>query len=124
MSIKTIAIAAVVIALAGAGWLFRDAPAVREAADGVAGFGKSILPDNKYTVVRADNDKSAGRSDKGGGAGPLRKCIADTRTIYTDEKCPPGSREAPISEGNVTVVPSSKPVEKPKSEEKAKGDAK
>ena len=32
----------------------------------------------------------------------------------------PGSREAPISEGNVTVVPSSRPVQKPKGEEKAK----
>ena len=120
MSIKTIAIVAAVILLVGAGWFFRDAPAMRETADSVAGFGKSILPDNKYTVVRAENEKNAGRSEKAGGAGALRKCIQDARTIYTDEKCPPGSREAPIAEGNVTVVPSSRPVEKPKGEEKSK----
>lgn len=120
MSIKTIAILAAVIALAGAGWLFRDAPVVRETADGMTRFGKSILPDSKYTVVHAENEKNAGRGDKAGGAGPLRKCIQDARIIYTDEKCPPGSREAPIAEGNVTVVPSSRPVDKAKSEEKAK----
>lgn len=120
MSIKTIAIVAAVILLVGAGWFFRDAPAMRETANSVTGFGKSILPDNKYTVVHAENEKNAGRGEKAGGGGALRKCIQDTRTIYTDEKCPPGSREAPISEGNVTVVPSSRPVEKPKGEEKAK----
>ena len=97
MSIKTIAIVAAVILLVGAGWFFRDAPAMRETADSVAGFGKSILPDNKYTVVHAENEKNAGRSEKGSGAGALRKCIQDARTIYTDEKCPPGSREAPTT---------------------------
>ncbi len=122
MSIKTIAIiTAVVIVLGGAGWFFRDAAVVRESADSVAGFGKSILPDNSYTVVRADSEKAAGRGDKGGGANPLRKCVADARTVYTDEKCPAGMREAPISEGNVTVVPAPRVVEKAKkSEEKTK----
>ena len=123
MSIRTIAVIAAitVVALAGAGWIFRDSPAVRESADSAAGFGRSILPDNSYTVVTAQNEKAAGKIDKSGGTNPLRKCVSDSRTVYTDEKCPAGMREAPISEGNVTVVPAPRIVEKAKtSEEKAK----
>ena len=121
MSIKTIAIISVVVVLAGAGWFFRGAPAVREGADNVTVFAKSILPDNSYTVARAENEKAGGKIDKAGGVNPLRKCVSEGRTVYTDEKCPAGTREAPISEGNITVVPATRAVEKAKkSEEKAK----
>lgn len=121
MSIKIIIATVAVSVLAAAGWFFRDAPAVRETADSVTGFGESILPDNKFTVVRADNEKNAGKSDKTGAANPLRKCVSDGRTIYTDEKCPSGTREAPIAEGNITVVPAPRTIDKAKkSEEKAK----
>lgn len=121
ISVKKIVVIVAVIAVAAAGWFFRDAEPVREVVESAAGFGKSILPDNSYTVVRAENDKAAGKVDKAkGGPHALRKCVSDTRTIYTDEKCPAGSREAPISEGNVMVVPSQRPVEKSKGEEKSK----
>lgn len=117
MSIKTIVVIAGVVALVAAGgWYFRDAEPMRDAADSVAGFAKSILPDNSYTVAKSDAEKSAGKTSQ-----PLRKCVSESRTIYTDEKCPAGSREAQISEGNVTVVPGQRAVDKAKkSEEKAK----
>jgi hypothetical protein len=125
VSIKTIAIiAGVLVVVSAAGWFFRDAPAVRETAETVSAFAQNIVPDNSYTVAKAENDKAAGRIDKAGAAGPLRKCVSDGRTIYTDEKCPSGSREAPISEGNVTVMPSTRPAAKPKAEEKTKSEEK
>jgi hypothetical protein len=122
---KTIAIiAGSVLVLGAAGWYFRDSPAVREAAQSVSTFTESIVPDNSYTVAKAENDKAAGRIDKAGAAGPLRKCVSDGRTTYTDEKCPSGTREAPISEGNVTVMPGTRPAAKPKAEEKTKSEEK
>ncbi len=116
MSIKTIALIAGAVILAAAGWYFRDSGPVREAGDSVAGFATSILPDNSYTVAKND----AVKSSEPGAPHSLRKCVSDTRTVYTDEKCPAGSREAPISEGNVTVVPGPRPSAPAKGEEKAK----
>ena len=114
MSIKTIAlVAAAVVLVAAAGWYFRDTASVRDAGDSVTGFTKSILPDNSYTVAKND-----GKAAEPGAPHSLRKCVSDTRTIYTDEKCPAGSREAPISEGNVTVVPGQRPAAAAKSESK------
>lgn len=116
MSTKTILALGAILALVAGGWFLRDTEPMREAGDSVAGFTKSILPDNSYTVAKSDAEKSAGKEV----SNPLRKCVSDTRTIYTDEKCPAGSREAPISEGNVTVVPGQRAAAKPKGEEKAK----
>jgi hypothetical protein len=120
VSIKTISAIAAGLAVLAAIWFFRDEPAVRESADSVTVFAKSILPDNSYTVAKAEKEKAAGKIDKAGGANPLRKCVADSRTVYTDEKCPAGTREAPISEGNITVMPSTRPAGKPKGDEKEK----
>jgi hypothetical protein len=36
-----------------------------------------------------------------------RKCLLDGRTLYTDEKCPPGSREQALDGGAVTSLPRS-----------------
>jgi hypothetical protein len=120
MSTRVIAAVAAVFVLALAAWLFRDSDTVRSAAGGVAEFAKSIVPDNSYSTTKPNADKSAGKADGAKGAHSLRKCVSETRTVYTDEACPPGSREAPISEGNVTVVPGQRSAEKPKGDEKAK----
>jgi hypothetical protein len=122
---KTISIiAGLLVMLCAAGWFFGDAPAVRETAQSIATFAQSIVPDNSYTVAASDVEKAAGRIERSKSDNPLRKCVSDGRTVYTDEKCPSGSREAPIREGNVTVIPSQRPPAKSKSEEKAKGEEK
>jgi hypothetical protein len=121
VSTKTIIAIVVIIALAGAGWWYRDSATLQGAAISAQSLVKDALPDNSYSVVKVADDKSAGKVDRAKGAQPLKKCVSEGRTVYTDEKCPTGTREAPISEGNVTVVPGQRPAEKPKkSEEKAK----
>ena len=109
-----------VIALAAAGWFFRDSATLRGAASSTQAFVKDVLPDNSYTVAKTSAEKSAGKGDPAKAPHSLRKCVSDGRIVYTDEKCPAGTREAPISEGNVTVVPGQRPVAKPKGDEKAK----
>jgi hypothetical protein len=99
-----------------AGWWYRDSAPMRSVQAAV----KDALPDNSYTTTKKNGDKAAVKSEKPKEAHSLRKCVSDNGTIYTDEKCPGGSREAPISEGNVTVVPGQRPAAKAKSEEKAK----
>ena len=120
MSIKTIIVIVAVAVLAGAGWFFRDSPTLRDAASSTQAFVKDVLPDNSYTVAKAKAEKSARKDDPAKAPHSLRKCVSESRTVYTDEKCPPGTREAPISEGNVTVMPGQPTREKPKGDEKAK----
>jgi len=120
VSIKTILIVAV-IALIAAGWYFRDSKTLVSAATSAQAFVKDVLPDDGKAAAKADAEKkSAGKGADAKGPHSLRKCVSEGRTVYTDEKCPAGTREAPISEGNVTVMPSQRAGGKPKGEEKAK----
>ena len=57
-------------------------------------LGKSLSADKRGAAAK--------------GAGNLRKCVAGEKITYTDEACPPGSREQPISSGNVTVMPATR----------------
>ena len=120
MPTKTIIVILAVAALAAAGWYFRDTALLRGAASSVEGYVKNTLVDNSATVVKGKGAKSAGQDDPAKKSHALRKCVTESKTVYTDEACPPGSREAPISEGNVTVVPGQRAATKPKGEEKAK----
>jgi hypothetical protein len=120
VSIKTLCVIAAAIALAASGWFFRDSAMLRGAASSTQAFVKDLLPDNSYTVGKAKAEKSAGKGDPAKAPHSLRKCVSEARTVYTDEKCPPGTREAPISEGNVTVLSGQRAGEKPKGDEKAK----
>jgi hypothetical protein len=120
VSSKSIILIVAMIAAVGAGWFFRDSEAVRGAASSTQAFVKDALPDNSYTVAKTDAEKSAGKADRPKSSHSLRKCVSEARTVYTDEKCPTGTREAPISEGNVTVMPGQRAGEKPKGDEKAK----
>ena len=120
MSIKIIIVIVAVAALASAGWLFRDSETLRGAASSAQTFVKDALPDNSYTVAKTNAEKSAGKGDPAKAPHALRKCVSESRTVYTDEKCPAGTRDAPISEGNVTVMPGQRAGEKPKGDEKAK----
>ena len=112
MSIKTVIVIAIVAALAAAGWFFRDVGPLRGAASSVEAFVKGALPDNNATVVKDKGAKRGEKTDPSKSIRVLRKCVSEARTVYTDEACPPGSREAPISEGNVTVIPSERPAGK------------
>jgi hypothetical protein len=120
VSIKTISAAVAVVAVLGAGWFYRDTETMHTAATTTKTIVKDVLPDNNYTVARTDAEKSGAKADKPKESHALRKCVSDGRTVYTDEKCPTGTRQAPISEGNVTVMPSQRTGGKAKAEDKAK----
>jgi hypothetical protein len=120
VSIKTICIVVAAAALLGAGWFYRDTPTLQSAASTTKAIVKDALPDNNYTVAKTDAEKSGAKADKPKDSHVLKKCVSDGRTVYTDEKCPAGSRQAPISEGHVTVMPSQRTGPKTKAEERAK----
>ena len=105
MSMKAL-IFLLVAALAAAGWYFRDTAMVGGIVRDVEKMLDSVRP---ASGVRADkNGKAieAGKTDSSKkAAGGLRKCVAGEKITYTDEACPPGSRESAISGGNVTVLP-------------------
>ena len=44
-----------------------------------------------------------------GEPGKLKKCLRGNTVTYTDQNCPPGTKAAAVTGGNVTVVPSEKP---------------
>jgi hypothetical protein len=121
VSIKTIIAVIAVAGLVAAGWHFRDSQMLAGAASSAQSFVKDAMPDNGKKAAKAEADKkAAANADRTKGANPLRKCVAEGRIVYTDEKCPGGTREAPISEGNVTVMPSPPVAAKGKGDEKAK----
>ena len=106
MSTKTIVAVLVVAAVAGAGWYFRDSPELGAMLGGLKKEMDAIHIDNGERVGK--DGKSLSADKKGAAAkaaGNLRKCVAGEKVTYTDEACPPGSREQPISSGNVTVMP-------------------
>ena len=39
------------------------------------------------------------------GAAGIRKCLRGSEVLYTQGACPPGSREAALTQGSITVVP-------------------
>ncbi|MBI5256543.1 MAG: hypothetical protein HY855_08595 [Burkholderiales bacterium] len=98
MASKTILAILGLAALAAAGWHYRDTEPLRSflhPARGAAG---------------------AAAGGTGGAAGPgrgaaasqfklLRKCVKDGQPTYTDDACPPGSQEQPMTGGAVTVLP-------------------
>ena len=109
MSVKTIIVVLVVVALAGAGWYFRDSAELGAMLGGIKKEIDSIHVDNGERVGK--DGKSLSPDKKGAAAkaaGNLRKCMAGEKVTYTDEACPPGSREQPISSGNVTVMPATR----------------
>lgn len=123
MSIKTIIAIVAVTALAGVSWFFRDAGVVQGAASTAQTFVKDALPDNKYTAAKPGAGKAAGKEDRAKEPHTLKKCVSDVTTIYTDEACPPGTRQAPIREDNLTVVPGQRAGGPPKGGEKTKQEA-
>jgi hypothetical protein len=109
MSVKTLSVVLALVAVVGAGWYFRDSPEMIGMLSGIRKNLDALQVDNG---VRAGKDGKALSADKkdaaSKAAGGLRKCVSGTQTTYTDEVCPPGSRELPISGGNVTVVPATR----------------
>jgi hypothetical protein len=109
MSAKTICVVLAIAAVAGAGWYYRDSPELSGILGGIRKDLDVIHIDNGVRVGKDGKALSADKKDSGSkAAGGLRKCVSGAQITYTDEVCPAGSREMPISSGNVTVVPATR----------------
>lgn len=104
MAGKLITGVVLVAAVAGAGWLWRDHPSVREATTKLqASSAGRWLAGQAKTLT--SNDGVRGTP----GAAPqaattLRKCSGEAGITYTNGTCPPGTRPLPV-DGAVTVMP-------------------
>lgn len=104
MLIKRIFIGAACALLAAVAWQYRHAdflraqPQARPAAvkfdNGSVRDDASLLPAPPASGPRAV------------ALGSTRKCQGPYSTVYTDNVCPPGTREKPMGSGTVTVVES------------------
>ncbi len=111
MSIKHLVIGFLVLLAAAVGWKLL-APALSRAGADARPGPKPIVFDNgsirdTTTVVKAP--------PKGAPApvGVLRKCTGGAQITYTNTHCPPGTREAKLSQGTVNVVSGTKPTPLP-----------
>lgn len=79
MSLRTVMVAAVLLAVALLAWQKRE-------------------PLQAWA-------KGLGSASGGRPAGELRKCVNGGQVVYTDAACPPGNRAEAVQGGTVTVVP-------------------
>lgn len=111
MGVKVLLVTLVAVG-AGAAWYLQDTPTVRGVTSTVkAGIDKTGIAS---AVPEALNAKP--------GTAGLRKCVRGTTVSYVDTPCPPGSKEQPIKQDIVTVVPG-QPVAKPASDATTGSDA-
>jgi hypothetical protein len=108
MSIRTLAFTALALFVAAIGWRYRNADGVRSVLGPTAATkAKPVVFDNG--TVRAPPPRASGPAAAAIG---MRKCLRGTAISYTDQPCPPGSREAPVNRGAVTVVEGQAPTVK------------
>jgi hypothetical protein len=101
MPIKTLIAAIVIATLAIVAWLQRDSTIVRDGA-----FGQLAAPGDAPHTARTTPVDSRSAQGGTGQAKPVvavRKCLIDGKLIYTNEACPPGSREQALG-GALTVM--------------------
>lgn len=104
-----------VLAAAGVfGWKYRDEiPFLRDAQTKIA--APAFKFNNDEPSFGPVPEKPAP------GAGSVRRCLQNGTTLYTNDACPPGSKELGVKSGTVSVVPafkappSASAVDKPKS---------
>lgn len=103
MLLKRIFIALALLVLAGAAWRMRNAPWVHELM---------VPPDARAPRIQFDNGSARVPEPPASSAGvaltppgTMRKCVRGSSVSYTDQLCPPGMREQPLSQGTLSVVP-------------------
>ncbi len=111
MPLRAIALTALALFVAAVGWRYRNAEGLRSwLATPAATKAKPIVFDNG--TVHAPPVRASGAATAPAATG-LRKCLRGQTVSYTDQPCPPGSREAEVNRGSVTVVDGQTPAAKP-----------
>ncbi len=99
-------LAVVLVAAAGAAWWTADqwlphaGPWTEKAWSRLTRPGADSLPPEKKSA------QGSAAGPRGAASAPVepRKCLQDGRVIYTDQRCPPGSKEQAL-DGAVTSLP-------------------
>jgi hypothetical protein len=106
MSIYRIALVLGLAVLAAAGWRFGQSATFQRWTAGDAPAPAPFAFDNGSARVTnpelESTSVSAPRAHNG-----VHKCARGTQVVYTDGKCPPGSKELDLTQGTVTVMPGS-----------------
>ncbi len=111
MLMRTLSLTALALFVAAVGWRYRHAEWVQAVVGPPApAKAKPIVFDNG--TVRAPPVRASDAAAPPAATG-LRKCLRGQTISYTDQPCPPGSREAEMNRGAVTVVPGQAPAAKP-----------
>lgn len=106
-------------ALALAGWLWHDHPAVRDATQPLRASSAGRWVAGQAAALTSDQSgqpKAVAAPGTSTG-GSLNKCTGETGVTYTNGACPPGTRRLAV-DGAVTVLPA---VRLPKAEAPASG---
>ena len=119
MAGKWITGAVLVAAAAGAAWLWRDDPAVRDATAKVqaSSAGRWVAAQAAALTSRQSGQAAATAPSGTPADGRLHKCAGESGVTYTNGACPPGTRRLAV-DGAVTVLPAVRP---PKAESPASG---
>ena len=91
-------------AVAGAAWLWRDHPAVRDATAKVQASSAARWVAGKTEQLTSDQGGQGKPAAGTAATATLRKCSGEAGITYTNGACPPGSRPLPV-DGAVTVMP-------------------
>jgi hypothetical protein len=110
MPFRAIALTVLALFVAAIGWRYRNADWVRGVLGPPAAAvkAKPIVFDNG--TVRTPPSPASGPA---AAAISMRKCLRGQTVSYTDQPCPPGSRETTVNRGSVTVVEGQAPAAKP-----------
>lgn len=94
------------LAVLAAGWLLRDTEPVRRLLHSAKQVAPPV-PLPGWGEAAADPARpGASTAGTTGTASRVRKCLRGAEVIYTNERCPAGSREQGLSGGTLTVMPS------------------
>jgi hypothetical protein len=106
-------------ALALAGWLWRDHPAVGDATQHLRASSAGRWVAGQAAAITSDQSGQPKAVAAPGtpSAGSLNKCTGETGVTYTNGACQPGTRRLAV-DGAVTVLPAVRP---PKAEAPASG---
>jgi hypothetical protein len=97
-------------ALALAGWLWRDHPAVGDATQQLraSSAGRWVAGQAASLTSGLSGQPKAVSAPGAPNAGSLNKCTGEAGVTYTNGPCPPGTRRLAV-DGAVTVLPAVRP---------------
>lgn len=106
ITLKHLSIGAVLLVVLAVGWRYRNAEVVQRIVNPPSHKPLAIEFDNgTVRQTGAASQPGTGRPTQVLAPGAVRKCRRGTEITYTNQTCPPGHVEQPMSQGTVNVLP-------------------